>query len=419
MIKPVASSKLLAVATILAVFFGGGLGVKAGLAKTTPYTVTLNVSYKGFYWDAGTIQYGAPTLEVDPSFVANEPTQQWVWTAVTSTSWTICSVAEPWCLASNGAGLVPSATGDHFVLTNTGSGSGTILDMTVGRYVNPPSDLSDNQPLAWGSVGVPWTIGLEGSPVSTGGGSGGGGGGGGGGGSQTVKVMPYGDSITEGYASVATFVQGGYRCPLANLLGSGYTFVGDSQNSVNPGVVTACSQTAWEGHGGYDALAVLQFAESDQSVVQTQPDIILMLLGTNDVAQSETGSTGAQLQENFNYLHAVDPHAVVIVSTIPPIYPAAPDAVPGEAQWATQVPSANAQILTVAAQNSSFVRAVDYYGAIANLDLTTYLGSDGVHPSTKGYQVLAALWKKEITQVAAAKANIVAVMLQAADPPTN
>jgi acyl-CoA thioesterase I len=355
-------------------------------------TVTLTQEDpQGYFWDAGNSQYGQTSLQVYQAFVPNELSQAFTWTPVpgVSNGFKVCSLNI--CLSDNRGGhVVMSGQADVFTITNQSA----VLDMSTGRYIEQPSAPGDASTLLMGSTPFAWTFALAGSSN---------GGGGGGSSSGQISIMPLGDSITEGAASAATYVQGGYRCPLDFLLQGGgvpFTFVGNSA-SLESGVVTGCPAVNWEGHGGYDIAGIQNFADADGSVRTFQPDVVLLLAGTNDVAQGETSSISGQLRNLLSNIYAQDPNAWVIISTIPPMNPAAPAAPSSVAIWAPQVPQANAQIKAIAAQ---FPRTtlIDFYSA-AVANVSANLGSDGIHPSVTGYGVLANLWYNALTAHLAGK----------------
>jgi GDSL-like Lipase/Acylhydrolase family len=354
-------------------------------------TVTLTQEDpQGFFWDAGNSQYGQIGLQVYQAFVPNELSQAFTWTPVpgVSNGFKVCSLNI--CLSDNGGGkVVMSGQADVFTITNQSA----VLDESTGKYIEQPSNPGDGSFLSMGTTPAAWTFALAGTGGSSGGGST----------SGQVKIMPLGDSITEGAATLATYAQGGYRCPLDFLLQGGgvaFSFVGDSA-SLESGVVTGCSAVNWEGHGGYDIASIQNFADTDASIRTFQPDIVLLLAGTNDVAQGETSSISGQLRNLLSNIYSQDPNAWVIISTIPPMNPKAPSAPSAEAGWAPQVPQANAQIKAVAAQ---FPRTtlIDFYSAVVT-NVGANIGSDGVHPSVTGYGVLANLWSNAITAHLAGK----------------
>jgi lysophospholipase L1-like esterase len=355
----------------------------------------------GYFWDAGNSQWGGNFAQVYQAFVPNESTQAFTWTPVAN-GFTVCSTGI--CLSDNGlGGVLMSQKSDVFTITKQSE----VLDVTTGKYVTEPANPANGTQLLMSATPMAWTFAVAGSGSSTtgttGGGTTGGGGSGstGGGGSITghVNIMPLGDSITEGYAADGNVVaQGGYRCPLSSLLGStgiSFSFVGNSA-ALEPGWVTQCSEVNWEGHGGFTIGAIQGVIDGDGSVSAMQPNIVLLLGGTNDVAQGQPSATAGELTSILNDIFARDPNAWVIVSTIPPINPSAPSALPQEAGWASQVPGVNAQIKAVQGQ---FPRTtlIDYYSAVVG-NVGANIGPDGVHPTGSGYAILAGLWADAITK---------------------
>lgn len=348
-------------------------------------TVTLTQEDpQGYFWDAGNSSRGQTFLQVYQAFVPNEPSQAFTWKPVPGipTGFTVCTLQI--CLSDNGLGSVEmSGKADVFTITSQSA----VLDLTTGRYVEQPSSPGNGSALLMGTTPVAWTFALAQAGKSGGGSSS----------SGQIKVMPLGDSITEGAATLATFAQGGYRCPLYSLLqGAGvqFTFVGYSA-SLETGIVTACPDVEWEGHGGYTSAAIQGYEDADSSVRTFQPDIVLVLVGTNDVAQGQTSSISGNLRNLLHDISAQDPNAWFIISTIPPMNPRASGAPSAEASWAPQVPQANAQIKAVAAQ---FPRAnlIDLYSATVG-NVSANVGSDGVHLTVTGYGILANLWSNAIT----------------------
>ncbi|HTZ59396.1 MAG TPA: GDSL-type esterase/lipase family protein [Acidobacteriaceae bacterium] len=352
-------------------------------------TVTLTQEDpQGYFWDAGNSQYGQNVLQIYQAFVPNEPSQAFTWTPAPG-GFTVCSLKV--CLSDDGQGhVLMSGKSDVFTITNQSA----VLDVNTGKYVEQSSNPANGSQLSMGTTPVAWKFAFAGSSSSSSGGNIS---------SGQVPIMPLGDSITEGWATAATFAQGGYRCPLASLLqnaGVSFSFLGDSA-ALEPGVVTNCPEVNWEGHGGYDIASIQGFADSDGSIRVLQPEIVLLLAGTNDVAQGETSAVSGQLTSLLSNIFAQDPNAWVILSTIPPMNPNASAASSSVAGWAAQVPAANAQIKTVAAQFSR-TTLIDFYSAAVG-NVGANIGSDGIHPTVTGYGILASLWSNAITAHLAGK----------------
>jgi lysophospholipase L1-like esterase len=291
-----------------------------------------------------------------------------------------------------------SGRADTFIITNQGA----VQDVTTGRYVEEPANVGNGAYLQTGTAPLTWNFAFANAY------------GGGNGNIGFFKIMPLGDSITEGYATSGTFAQGGYRCPLDSLLrnsGLQFTFVGDSA-SIEPGGVTGCSDVNWEGHGGYTISDVQSWEDADGSVRSFQPNIILFLGGTNDVAQYQAGSVSAQLSALLSDIFAQDPNAWVIVSTIPPMNPSAVNASSAVWSWAPNVPLVNAEIEATVSKYQQ-ATLIDFYSSVVG-NVNANIGSDGVHPTVVGYGILANLWNNAIISYAkainasSAKSNAVA-----------
>jgi lysophospholipase L1-like esterase len=360
--------------------FGACLLTSFGTAFSQTVTLTQSDS-QGYSWDAVGAKHGGAYLQLYQPTSSNEPTQAFDWTPV-SNGWIVCNKAATICLSDNGNKVVMSRKADTFNITSQGAAR----DVTTGRYVEQPSNVGNGAYLQTGTVPSQWTFAFANAPLPP----------------PTpplgfFNIMPLGDSITEGAASSSTYAQGGYRCPLyLSLRNSGlqFTFVGDSASLEN-GVVTACPDVNWEGHGGYDIAGIQGWEDADGSVRSYQPNIILLLGGTNDVAQYQTGSVSAQLSSLLNDIFAKDGNAWVIVSTIPPMNPSAPKAPPQEAGWAANVPLANAEIEATVGRYKQ-TTLIDFYSAVVG-NVNAHIGPDGVHPTVVGYGVLANLWSNAIT----------------------
>jgi len=128
---------------------------------------------------------------------------------------------------------------------------------------------------------------------------------------QQFKIMPLGDSITEGYWGSTPV--GGYRDDLANMLqdeGISFDFVGTLSDFVN----------AYPRHEGHAGKATSFLVQNVKNYLQaTQPDVIMLHIGTNDInegnsAASVKNQTDLLLTEIYNF----DPQITVFVASIIP-----------------------------------------------------------------------------------------------------
>jgi len=191
-----------------------------------------------------------------------------------------------------------------------------------------------------------------------------------------VRVMPLGDSITDGFN-----VPGGYRNDLwQKLVAGGYRidFVGSQFNGPS-----TLGDHDHEGHSGWT------IAQIDASIVPwlqaTTPRTVLLHIGTNDMFSASAGAP-QRLATLLDHITATVPNAEVFVATIIPLSGA--DA---------QVRTFNAAIPGIVQTNVNagrHVHLVDMYPALTLADL-----ADGVHPNATGYSKMATVWHNALLAV--------------------
>lgn len=191
------------------------------------------------------------------------------------------------------------------------------------------------------------------------------------GGAPTVDyltVMPIGDSITRGHGD--PYWQG-YRFDLRKRLND----INLSPNFVGP----------WTDGGGDNNHAGTSGARIDQVsqmvpqlVADYQPEVVLLIIGTNDIAQDyDMPNAPARLGVLVDRLLAASPTVRVFIGGVP--------------QWTDQskVDSYNNGVATVAGSKGPRVSFVPTQ--IVGEDPTLELTVDGVHPSLCGYARMAYL----------------------------
>jgi lysophospholipase L1-like esterase len=185
-----------------------------------------------------------------------------------------------------------------------------------------------------------------------------------------VKVMPLGDSITDGYN-----VPGGYRVDLwQKFLSGGYAvdFVGSSRNGPS-----SLGDQDHEGHSGW---TIGQIDENITGWLGTySPHTILLHIGTNDVYGDDPAGAPARLTTLVDRITGLSPDAELFVATIIPL------------GWddanLTALNSAIPGIVQNAASAGKKVHLVDMFSALNAGDL-----ADGVHPNAGGYSKMATVW---------------------------
>lgn len=215
------------------------------------------------------------------------------------------------------------------------------------------------------------------------------------------RVMPLGDSITQGCCSGTTIV-GGYRPRLQSLLneqGIMVDFVGTLSDSLDGLPLSD------RNHQGYPG-ATIEFLRGSLSSWFSQVknvDLILLDIGTNDFWSGssvfEVETRFRKLLDDINYL---SPKSTILVSNL---------LLRTDEYAAIQAEFRENYLGKIIKENQSlgrFVFMVDLFSAILDSDLTP----DGVHPNLQGYFKMADAWAHAIVEDGHIKSNVVAPILR-------
>lgn len=195
-----------------------------------------------------------------------------------------------------------------------------------------------------------------------------------------ANIMPLGDSITLG-------VSGGYRNNLFTGLqkkNCGVSYVGSQSDQY--------TRVADKDHEGHPGKTIDDIANGVKVwLTASQPDIILLMAGTNDVAwwTFQNGmQVGARHDALIGRIQAARPNAWIFVASIPPVSSAIIQ--PNKVDRATLVQQLNAAIrANVQARQSAGqkIRFVDVNSVLTTADLY-----DGVHPTEAAHAKIAQKW---------------------------
>lgn len=190
--------------------------------------------------------------------------------------------------------------------------------------------------------------------------------------STGIKILPLGASVTAGWLGT----NAGYRGYLHTMLdkaGVAHQFVG-SQTSF-PGSLPA-NETHHEGHPGFRIDQITSGVGGWLSGVK--PDYILILVGSNDVAQNyDLAHAGDRMGALLSKISGLAPKAHVIVSSVPRI---------NDANQEKLAVAYNATIRAVAGAHGA--GWVDAHAVVTPADK-----ADNLHPNDSGYAKIASLWK--------------------------
>nr|WP_235927088.1 GDSL-type esterase/lipase family protein [Gloeocapsopsis dulcis] len=202
-------------------------------------------------------------------------------------------------------------------------------------------------------------------------------------GTTTPRIMPLGDSITAGLHNVEP-TPGTYRIQLwKNLLADNLSvdFVGSQFNGP-----PSLADKNHEGRGGWtiDQIAGLV----DRGIIKTyQPQIILLMIGTNDVLRGNSLNTiTSDLSNLIDRISTDSSNTRIFVSSIAPIDPA----YRGTTR-ANVAKSFNALLPDFVRDKVAQGKQVTYVNAGGSLNLND-LVPDGIHPNVAGYNKIGDAW---------------------------
>jgi lysophospholipase L1-like esterase len=184
--------------------------------------------------------------------------------------------------------------------------------------------------------------------------------------SDEQRVVFFGDSITDGWG-----------------------------RSVAPGTFFPGKPYVNRGISGQTTPQML--VRFQQDVVHLHPAAVVILAGTNDIAENTGPSTVQMTEDNFTSMAEIAKQngIKVVFASITPAYayPWKPEIHPVERirtlnQWLQDFCSSNGHVY------------LDYYSSMADANgaMLPGLASDGVHPTAKGYAVMAPLAERAVAQ---------------------
>jgi lysophospholipase L1-like esterase len=242
-------------------------------------------------------------------------------------------------------------------------------------------------------------------------------------GSTPVRIMALGDSITAGVGEQGIDTgNGGYRGALQGLLdarGYRYRMVGGRSDY--------SARVHWRSHEGWPGYVIRSFpsdrapqlygAVTRHAILTYNPDVILLMAGTNDLirlAKHRPGYTLSNVVESLDVLLAqifyLKPDAKVIVAGVvdsPRVHEcdvASFDGIPDVPGCAAAEPrNLQTVVADFAARGFDIEVATGMLGAVPR-DKAHF--PDGIHPSgSGGYDAIARVWLSAIESRSALDAN--------------
>ncbi|HEY5749433.1 MAG TPA: GDSL-type esterase/lipase family protein [Chryseolinea sp.] len=216
---------------------------------------------------------------------------------------------------------------------------------------------------------------------------------------QPVRIMPLGNSITQGNVSNMS-----YRYTLWKMLiddNIAFDFVGSQSTNYqgnNPGYADYKGKTFdrdSEGHWGFraDELA----AGLPVWLTGKMPDIALVHCGTNDMYQRQTvQSTADDIRNIIHILRSVNPSIKILLAKIIPMSPPAPADAVG---IGVDILALNKQIQAISQEEDTQASPIYLVDQYSGFNVNTDLLVDGIHPNAKGENKMAKQWHEMLIQI--------------------
>lgn len=197
------------------------------------------------------------------------------------------------------------------------------------------------------------------------------------------KILTIGDSITAGEHPVDP-TPGAYRIKLSKKFiadGLNVDFVGSQYNRTSK-----LDDREHEGHPGWTINQISELVD-DGLLTTYQPDVVLLMIGTNDILRGDRTSTlETELSQLIDRITEELPDAQLLVSSIAPL----DSSIKGNRR-ADIVTAYNHLIPELIEQKAARGQQITYVNAGGNLSLQD-LVSDGIHPNAAGYNRLGNSW---------------------------
>jgi len=206
---------------------------------------------------------------------------------------------------------------------------------------------------------------------------------------RSIRVMPLGDSITQGgYTINSQYVpgEGGYRSFLLPWLKKkipGLEAVGSLSDGPK-----SLSDPRHEGHAGW------RIDQIQNNIVdwlaEFKPDVVLLMIGTNDFTQNwDIQNAPARLQKLVDTILNQSPDLQLFLSSITPTKDNSLNA---------KIKIYNDAIRDIVIMKKQMGRNISWVPIFETAGLAYSTGdlvADGVHPTRQGYKKIAHAWFKQ------------------------
>lgn len=212
---------------------------------------------------------------------------------------------------------------------------------------------------------------------------------------SACKIMPFGDSITDGYNASTP---AGYRVELfrlAHAAGKNITFVGNSSNG--PATVDGIAfPPNHEGHSGYTIDPTTKRSGISPLVATVMPKftphIVLLMIGTNDcIDDYDLVNAPTRLETLIDSIYAQLPDVLLVVAE--PVPSRGDGTKDDDTALSARIEAYNATIPAVVLKKANagkHIALVDMYKPFA-ADKANLM-ADQWHPNQAGYVIIGTQW---------------------------
>jgi lysophospholipase L1-like esterase len=197
---------------------------------------------------------------------------------------------------------------------------------------------------------------------------------------SVTRFAAFGDSITWGEDGTNSFLWQGFQSYPRVQLPAAETYPGALQAQLIARYVAQTPTVTNLGQPG-EAVTIDGVSRFQTVIVSSSYDVVLLMEGSNDLSEGQSiePSVIAGLRQMIDTARGrgIRP----FLATIPPMNP---DGFRGRS--APLVPGFDDQVRSLA--TSQNVPLVDIYAAL-NTDIATYIGADGLHPTSAGFAKMA------------------------------
>lgn len=219
---------------------------------------------------------------------------------------------------------------------------------------------------------------------------------------DTVKIMSMGDSITHGYING----DNGYRKYLYHQLVDNKGYVIDMVGSNNTGWTpsynfsdgTYSYDPQHEGYSGYTVKSyggrtgLLDTIKNNNTVKNNDPDIVILMIGTNDILDTyDISNIGSRLEELADFIYSQKSDVKLIIMSPPPIDSSIESWVPDQTTVNTSLSTCKTAVQNLVKAKKAEGKSCEFVdiNKLFNdqADYTVYL-NDYCHPNEAGYELM-------------------------------